>query len=56
MTKERFEWILSGLTPSKLNKSEKDFIDRIQKTFEKDGDLTMAAENHLEQIYRFRSL
>jgi hypothetical protein len=55
MTRERLEWVLSGLSPSKLNKSEKDFIDRIEKKFEKDRDLSLAGERRLEQIYRFKS-
>ena len=56
MTKERLEWIMSGIDMSKLNKLEKDFVKRQQQNFEKDGVLTVAGENRLEMIYRFRSL
>jgi len=55
MTKERFEWVLSGIDLSKLNKPDKNFVKKQRQNFEKDGVLTVAGENRLEMIYRFRS-
>jgi hypothetical protein len=55
VTKERLEWIMSGINHSKLNKLEKGFIKKQRQNFEKDGVLTVAGENRLEMIYRFRS-
>jgi len=55
VTKERLEWIISGLSPSKLNKLEKGFVKKQQQNFEKDGALTVAGERRLEEIYRFKS-
>lgn len=55
MTKDRLEWIMSGLSPSKLNEAEKDFIKRIEEKFKKDGDLSVPGERRLEQIYKSSS-
>jgi hypothetical protein len=55
VTQERLEWIMSGLSPSKLNKYEKLFIDQVKKNFDLHGNLTMAAENRLEGIFRAKS-
>jgi hypothetical protein len=55
MTKERLEWIMSGIDQSRLNKLEKGFIKKQQQNFEKDGVLTVPGERRLEQIYKFKS-
>ena len=55
MTVERLAWVLSGISMSKLNKSEKDFIDRIKKKFEQAGNLSESQERILEEIYRRKS-
>jgi hypothetical protein len=53
VTKERMEWIMGGLSPSKFNKFEKGFINRIEK--KQPEDLTESEEANLERIYRARS-
>ena len=55
MTKERLEWIMSGLSPSKLNKLDKGFVLKQQQNFAEDGALTVAGERRLEEIYRRKS-
>jgi len=55
MTKDRLEWVLSGLDKKKLNKSEKDFMKQIEKKFEQVESISRYEENRLEQIYRFKS-
>jgi len=55
MTKDRLDWILSGVNRSKLNKFEKDFIKQIEKKFERAESITRYEEGPLEQIYREKS-
>jgi len=53
MTKERLEWIMSGIDQSRLNKLEKKYIQKIEK--KQAQDLTRSQEENLEKLYRFRS-
>jgi len=55
MTIERLAWVLSGIDQSRLNKSEKALIKRIEKKFEQAGDLSESQERMLEEIYRRKS-
>ena len=55
MTKERLEWIMSGINHSKLNKLDKLFVLKQQQNFEKDGALSEPGERRLEEIYRRKS-
>ena len=53
MTKERLEWVLSGLDRKKLNLLEKKFIQGVEKKLSE--DLSRLEEKHLEQIYKSKS-
>jgi hypothetical protein len=56
MTKDRLEWIMSGIDGGKgLNKLEKKFIERIRGKIEQPEKITSFEERQLEQIYRTRS-
>lgn len=52
MTKERLEWILSGLDRVRFNKLERQLIEQIEK--KQPEDLTPLEEDRLEEIYRFK--
>jgi len=52
MTKERLEWILSGLDRKKLSQLERRFVEQIEKKLPE--DLTPLEEDRLENIYRFK--
>lgn len=51
--KERFEWILSELDRKKLNRSEKQFLEQIEK--KEPEIITPSEEGRLETIYRSKS-
>jgi hypothetical protein len=53
MRKDRLDWVLSGIDREKLNKFDREFLQRILK--KQAEDLTRPEENHLEQIYRGKS-
>jgi hypothetical protein len=53
MTKERLEWVLSGLDRKKLNLLEKRFIQGVEKKLSE--DLSRLEEKHLEKIYKLKS-
>lgn len=55
MTRDRMEWVLSGLNRTGLNKFEKGFIKQVQGKFERVGNLSASEERQLEQIYRTKS-
>lgn len=52
MTRDRFDWILSGLDDDKLTMREAEFVESCEKGFEKYGKLTEAMEDWLEAIYK----
>jgi hypothetical protein len=55
MTRERLDWVLSGIDRNRLNKLEKDFMKRIEKKCEQPETITRFEEKRLEQIYRTKS-
>ena len=55
MTKERFDWILSGLDRNRLNRDEKLFIRQIEQKIEELKELSQYQGKRLEQIYRSKS-
>ena len=52
MTKDRLYWIINGLDWDRMTRWEENFIERIEIQFKEEGDLTMAQEEKLEEIYR----
>lgn len=52
ITKDRFEWVLSGIDRSVTNDWEDNFLDSIEEHFELAGDLTPKQADKLEEIYR----
>ena len=52
MTRDRFDWILSGLDDDRLTFKEAEFIESCERGFEKYGKLTGAMEDWLENIYK----
>ena len=55
MEKDRFDWIMSGLNWSRLNKFEKGFIEQVQEKFEQVENITRYEEDCLEKIYRSKA-
>ena len=55
MTKDRLKWIISGLDFDILTDWEEEFVESIEKYFNKKGDLTDTQEEILERIYEKKS-
>lgn len=52
MTRDRLQWIISGLDWEQLTKWEKRFVESVEKFFKKSGYLSVNQEDILERIYR----
>ena len=52
MTKDRLQWIISGLDWEQLTEWEERFVENVEKFFEKSGYLSVNQEDILERIYR----
>jgi hypothetical protein len=55
MNKERFEWVMSGLSQYKLNKNEDQFIKSASGDFDQKQMLTERQEERLENLYKEKS-
>jgi len=55
MDKERFEWVISGLSRYRLTKSEDEFIKSASGDFDKKQMLTERQEERLENLYKEKS-
>ncbi len=55
MTKERLEWVMSGLNQYKLTKNEDQFINSAVEDFNKNNALTEHQEERLEKLYKEKS-
>lgn len=52
MDRKRLDWILDGLDDDKLTMWEAGFVESVTDFFEKNGFLTEAQEDKLEEIFR----
>jgi len=55
MTKDRLEWVLSGLTRYKLTNGEEQFLKSAENDFRQKSMLTDKQEERLETLYREKS-
>jgi len=51
MTRDRLDWILSGLDRKKLNRFERELINHIEKKLEQPENLTGFEENRDDRPY-----
>ncbi len=55
MTKDRLEWVLSGLSRYKLTRGEEQFLKSAENDFRQKTMLTDKQEERLESLYREKS-
>ena len=55
MNKERFEWVMSGLSQYKLTEGEDQFIKSASSDFDQKQMLTERQEERLEKLYKEKS-
>jgi hypothetical protein len=55
MTKDRLEWVLSGLSRYKLTSGEEQFLKSAENDFRQKDMLTDKQEERLENLYREKS-
>jgi len=55
LTKDRLDWVISGLDFELLNDWEEEFVESVETFFKKNGYLTENQEDKLEEIYRKKS-
>ena len=55
MTKDRLEWVLSGLGRYKLTSGEEQFLKAAENDFRQKDRLTDKQEERLENLYREKS-
>jgi O-methyltransferase involved in polyketide biosynthesis len=55
MNKERFEWVMSGLTQYVLTTAEELFLKNASEDFDKNQALTEHQEERLENLYKEKS-
>ena len=55
MTKDRLEWVLSGLSRYKLTSGEEQFLKSAENDFQQKDMLTEKQEERLENLYKEKS-
>ena len=55
MNKERFEWVMSGLSRHALTKAQDHFVKTALEDFDKNSGLTERQEKRLETLYKEKS-